>query len=439
MSKEYDIIVVGAGILGAASAFRLIEKNPELKILLIDREGLAQGNTCRSVSMVRDTFTSPTSFALAYSSIQIYKEMHASLPTGIDLNRMMYLWLFNAEQHLKNLPAIEILKERGLDVELLDPAQLSAAAPGMEVAPSDEESVAYGIPPIASGLLCRDCYSVEPVAITQFYADRFREAGGTTRYGIEVVDLLRQPVTPLMFEDEEIPGQPFPSQKQKVAGVILADGETIEAETTILATGAWSRILTDKLGKDSLLSPKKRQWFYVESAALKPLFNMPAFGNEDGTIPFTIFPQSMYIKPSKEGGIYLALADDIGRNINLDIKPERNYFLDNIHPFIKAYFPQFENVTIKAMDAGSYCYDEVYRTPIVDWIHDGVMLVSGASGSGIMKADAIGRVAESRYKTGIPGDGTSEIEIELPGGISFDTNDLTIRGRGRIEPERLVI
>ncbi len=62
----------------------------------------------------------------------------------------------------------------------------------------------------------------------------------------------------------------------------------------------------------------------------------------------------------------MALADDIGRPFSLDTTPERDYFLNDIYPFICGYLPSFQNVTIKAMDAGSYCYDEVYRTPIVD-------------------------------------------------------------------------
>ncbi len=438
-TNQCDILIIGAGILGAATAHHLKQKHPELDILLTDRASVAQGNTSKSVSMIRNTFTSPPSFALAASSMNEYKQFHEVAPGGIDLNRMMYLWLFTEAQCEKNRPAISILKENGLDIELLSAEKLQSIAPCMNTNPQDEESMAYGIPPITAGLLCRDGYSVDPVAITQHYVNMFKSNGGRTAYGTAVTDFLRKPVDTLMFDGEELPDQPFPSQPQMVSGVLLENGEKIEAGTTILAIGAWSRELTDKLGKGSLLSAKKRQWFYVESKSLEPLFNLPEFGNEDGTLPFTVFPNGIYAKPSREGGFYVALADDIGRPFNLDTTPERDYFLNAIYPFLCGYLPAFENVTIKAMDAGSYCYDEVYRTPIVDWLHKGVMLVSGGSGSGIMKADAIGRVASSRYESGEPGTGDNEIPLQLPNGITINTNDLTIRGRGRIEPEQLVI
>ncbi len=439
MTHEYDVIVVGAGILGAATAHHILEAHPGLSALLIDRDGVAQGNTSKSVAMVRDAFTSPPSHALAYASIESYKRMHAAVAGGIGLNRLMYLWLFTEERAAFNAKAIQRLRSEGVEVELLDASALQTRAPCMRLSPDDEESIAYGIPPIHSGLLCRNCFAVDPVAITQHYVDAFAAAGGRTRYGAEVEDFARHPLEPLLFEGEAVPGQPFPSQAQKIGGVRLTNGDIIRAQATVLATGAWSRGLTDKLGKGSLLSPKKRQWFYLEGEALAPLFDLPAFGNEDGTLPFTILPQGIYMKPSHEGGFYLAFADDIGREIGLDTAPERDYLVNCIHPFVKGYFPAFASATLKAMDAGSYCYDEVYRTPIVDWIHDGIMLVSGASGSGIMKADAIGRVAARRYELGCAGHGRFPTEIELPGNVTLDTEDLTIRGRSRIEPEQLVI
>jgi (S)-2-hydroxyglutarate dehydrogenase len=38
MKKTYDIIVAGAGIVGLSSALKLLEKNPKLKLLLLDKE-----------------------------------------------------------------------------------------------------------------------------------------------------------------------------------------------------------------------------------------------------------------------------------------------------------------------------------------------------------------------------------------------------------------
>lgn len=60
----------------------------------------------------------------------------------------------------------------------------------------------------------------------------------------------------------------------------------------------------------------------------------------------------------------------------------------------------------------------------------GLMVVGGASGSGIMKADAMGRIAAALY-------GGEEYAV-LYGGEKFRVSDLGLRDRC-VEPEKLVI
>jgi len=59
-----------------------------------------------------------------------------------------------------------------------------------------------------------------------------------------------------------------------------------------------------------------------------------------------------------------------------------------------------------------------------------LMVVGGASGSGIMKADAIGRIAEALY--------SDEEHALLYGDRKFKVSDLGIKSR-HVEPEKLVI
>lgn len=57
--KVYDIIIIGAGIIGMSSAYHLQRNNPNKKILVIDKEpGAGQGNTAKAAGMFRNTFSS---------------------------------------------------------------------------------------------------------------------------------------------------------------------------------------------------------------------------------------------------------------------------------------------------------------------------------------------------------------------------------------------
>ena len=55
--KVYNIIIVGAGIIGMSSAYNSQENNPDKKILVIGKEpGAGQGNTAKAAGMFRIPF-----------------------------------------------------------------------------------------------------------------------------------------------------------------------------------------------------------------------------------------------------------------------------------------------------------------------------------------------------------------------------------------------
>jgi len=76
-----------------------------------------------------------------------------------------------------------------------------------------------------------------------------------------------------------------------------------------------------------------------------------------------------------------------------DPKAEKEFYTYNILPVLQAYFPSVfdEHTQIKG-SAGFYAYS-VDKYPVIDRVASNLVLVSGASGSGIMKADSIARIA----------------------------------------------
>jgi glycine/D-amino acid oxidase-like deaminating enzyme len=80
------------------------------------------------------------------------------------------------------------------------------------------------------------------------------------------------------------------------------------------------------------------------------------------------------------------------------------------------------------MWAGSYCYS-VDAIPLI-YEHSGVLVVTGASGSGIMKADALGRIADALYR--------GESQTELFGGRTMPTTALSLHNRN-VEVENVLI
>ena len=67
---NYDVIVVGAGIIGLSTAYHIKKKRPSTRILVIDQLSSAgQANTAKSASAFRCLFSSETNHVLADSSV----------------------------------------------------------------------------------------------------------------------------------------------------------------------------------------------------------------------------------------------------------------------------------------------------------------------------------------------------------------------------------
>lgn len=150
---------------------------------------------------------------------------------------------------------------------------------------------------------------------------------------------------------------------------------------------------------------------------------------------------SVYIKPILRRGLLLAgCADDLGRPFELpyapveSARPEESYFRSVIEPILRAAFPRLAAacpgpLPLDTSWAGHYDYYWPDRNPVVELVGD-LLWVGGSSGSGIMKADAIGRIAAARAR--------GEDRAELADGCDFRISDLSLRARA-VAAERLVL
>src|SRR5512140_3428471 len=132
MSTEHDVVVVGAGILGLASAYHLLQQDPRLKLLIIDRlSGPGRGTTARSAAAFRDMFTTPVNRHLAQGSLTFYENLQES-GVQLDLLRLGYLWLLTAAQLERYGPACRTMAGAGVVFDHLSPQELTRRLPGLQ-------------------------------------------------------------------------------------------------------------------------------------------------------------------------------------------------------------------------------------------------------------------------------------------------------------------
>jgi FAD-dependent oxidoreductase domain-containing protein 1 len=439
---HYDILVIGAGVLGIASAFHLLSNNRSKKILVIDNlGGVGQAGTGRSAAMFRNTFTSIDNQILANTSIDYYLSVQEK--SGIDLGLQLigYLWLMSKRQFQQNTKNIERMKSNGIELKTLTKEELGDSIHGLTTTfeASSAEAAALGLENIDGGVFGTKCGKLEPDRLTRFYCDQFIAMGGKCQFNSRATKLLVEPRRKLNIEDE-----PFVWQETRIAGVQvkgLLEGD-IYAETIILAGGAWNNILLEPIGLDGHTKSKKRQIFQIStkgrSELQKMLFSRDF--NPYGIMPFTILPRcSIYLKPVQTGEqFWIGCDDEMNREfVNLPdfdstkYVAEPSYYQKEIYPVLASYFPNFENLVPSSMWAGLISYNTIDYLPYV-FAYENLIVVGGDSGSGIMKGDALGRIVDSVYRDG------PDAEVSLYGNIPYHVAKLGVKKRS-VEPEEWLL
>ena len=426
---KYSIVIVGAGILGLSTAYHIKNRHPGAKILVVDRlDAAGQANTAKSASAFRCLFSSHTNYILADSSMKFYDHLQKGLNVDLKLQWTGYLWLFSEEEHRKMLPVLESLSRSEFEYKEYDVDELSSKLSLRVDLADDEEAQLMGLENVHKGIFIPKAGVIDADCIVRFYEEEFLRLGGEVQYQTEVENLVVKTCEPL-----GIPGEPYFWQDVRIAGVETNKG-LIEAEKTILAAGGWTTQLLDAVGIGCYLKPKKRQLFSVEakSPALQQLLFTKGF-NSVGCVPFTILPKSkVFIRPfPNEEVFWLGCADEFPRGFKLEDEPqpEKDFYQYGIYQVLVKYFPQFKNCRPSSAFAGLYEVNTLDAQPVIFEEND-LIVVGGASGSGIMKADAIGRIAAALY--------SGEKYAVLHENTRFKVSDIGLKARC-VESEKLVI
>ena len=428
MAVQTDILVIGAGIMGMASAYHLKKNNPEKRVLVIDRYGApGQGNTGRSNAMFRNTFSSKDNQVLSDSSIDFYLHLQDELKVDIGLQKIGYLWLMDEGQLSTSEPYLRLMERNGIEVARYSGKNLKRLLPGMVAEfGSSEEAKLMELPSVDGGVFGPKCGRLDPDKLVRFYAREYTNSGGELAFNTEAESLLVGPSKRLGID-----GEPFVWQESLIERVATKNG-TIEAGVVVLAGGAWENELLEPIGLESHVKAKKRQLFSIQAKGetLEALLRCKGFNTLD-LLPLVILPKSgVHFKPvSEEGCFWVACEDQVSRPF-IDLpehdlekyQAEREYYEKSVYPILTSYFPGFVGSKVRAMWAGLYSYNTIDSTPFA-FRHRNLIVVGGDSGSGIMKGDALGRIVDALYRE----DGEANLYGDVPYAttkIGFDKRDV---------------
>ena len=260
-----DIVIVGAGFAGVATAFHLARRAPDRKVLLLEREDIAgMHSSGRNAGMIRQVTSEETVSRLARRGASFIQ----GLAPGSGILRATGSVLIAGRDKAAQLRAdMAKAREGGLEVLELEPAEARRRFPALERADFDVACHSPG-----DGV-------VDLVGLVRWYLDAARSLGVEVRLGENVEAVL--------------------TRDGRVLGV-RSGAREIEASVVVNAAGPWAGDVGAMAGAAPMpLRPRRRHVFVTEPAAWV-----------DPGWPFLWdVSTEVYFRP-EEGGLLLSPCDE---------------------------------------------------------------------------------------------------------------------------------
>jgi sarcosine oxidase subunit beta len=352
VKRTADVVIIGAGVMGASVAWHLAALGCT-NVIVLDKEPVAgNGSTGRATGGFRTQFASPINVALSLLSRDKLRRFRDETGGDCGYEPVGYLFLARDDAQLAILErAISVQRNAGLlESELIGVAEIARRNPAIVL--DDVRGGSFG---------ATDGY-IRPLGILRGYLDAAIRAG-------VVVEYAAAP-TRLRTEGGRI------TEVETSAGSIVAGA-------VVNAAGCWADVVADLAGVALAVTPVRRQVaLTVPTAALPP------------DMPMTIFASDGYHLRVRDGRVLLLWpADTIGASRH-DITFDPAW-LQGVVSRTRARVPVLRDVAIDF--AGCWCglyemspdhHAIVGAAPGLD----NFFLMNGSSGHGVMHAPALGQL-----------------------------------------------
>jgi glycine/D-amino acid oxidase-like deaminating enzyme len=176
MSKAaYDVVVVGAGIVGAACADEFARRG--LHLAVVDGDVIGSGATAAGMGHIVVMDDSDAQFALTRYSQQLWQELRPELPDDTEYEQCGTIWVAADEEEM-----IEVRRKRdyytkrAVPTEVLDAKALYTLEPNLR-------------PGLAGGLLVPEDGVLYPPGAARFLMERAQERGAKLYLGVPVAQI----------------------------------------------------------------------------------------------------------------------------------------------------------------------------------------------------------------------------------------------------------
>jgi len=97
MAEQADVIIIGAGIMGSATAYQLARRKYG-RVIVLERDGICSGSTAMASGGVRHQYAHRIGIQLTQQSIVVYENFEAEFGVDPQFHQNGYLILQQTEE-----------------------------------------------------------------------------------------------------------------------------------------------------------------------------------------------------------------------------------------------------------------------------------------------------------------------------------------------------
>ena len=224
-ARTADVIILGAGVIGASIAFHLAKRNAG-RILVLDQQDVASGGSGRSSALIRMHYSFPPEVQLAVKSLEIFRNWKDIVQRPGDFRKTGFLRIV-PDQELDRLKANVAMQQKfGVSTRVVSRDELHEIEPDWNF---DDISAAAYEPDSGYG---------DGAGVANDFLSRAREMGAGYSSGTRITSL--------------------DIEAGRIVGVQTHAG-AVQAPVVISAAGPWTRAMFLRAGIDLPVEPEFHQ------------------------------------------------------------------------------------------------------------------------------------------------------------------------------------
>ncbi|MBA3432371.1 MAG: FAD-dependent oxidoreductase [Actinobacteria bacterium] len=133
LEPSYDVVVIGGGVHGLATAYYLAEHHGITNVAVLEKSYLGSGASGRNTAIIRSNYLTPEGVRFYDRSLRLYEELAADLNFNVMFSRRGHLTLAHNDSSLRTMRwRAEVNKLEDIASEVIGPDEIKQLVPYLD-------------------------------------------------------------------------------------------------------------------------------------------------------------------------------------------------------------------------------------------------------------------------------------------------------------------